>query len=440
MLRQSVPLARVGRRTYTWSDCVPDHQVFRPNRAKIPVDVVEETSSQHWQELLETASACVNELVGAMGHWTYRGNLRGPHGLAWSINQFIELLHFLLERKRDALDCDEGRAFLSSITENRTDPTPCLILADWLDEHDDPARAEFIRLQCQRASRYPGFGRPPHPGEQEQVLAQVHGRRWGRSLPLQGAQDYWLGFPIRIRVMDWEAVPRLLESVPTLCWLELLHHGRSTSILDRLRPLLEQPALARLRSLALVGVYRFQPGHTDEVATLLAGCQHLANLEMLHLNNNRIGPGGASALASSPYLSRLTTLDLAGNQIGPAGIRALLESPWLSRLRWLDVSGDLWDDYYEYDRATEGIPNIEANGVTFLAQCPEVSRLRWLNITCNGMTPQSAEAIARSPHLSGLERLHAGEWPNEEGPLCATLKQRFGQRLSWGFPLAANQV
>jgi len=39
-------------------------------------------------------------------------------------------------------------AFLQAILESPEDDTPRLVYADWLDEHGDPARAEFIRLQC----------------------------------------------------------------------------------------------------------------------------------------------------------------------------------------------------------------------------------------------------------------------------------------------------
>jgi uncharacterized protein (TIGR02996 family) len=36
---------------------------------------------------------------------------------------------------------------LSAIAEAPDDDTPRLVYADWLDEHDQPERAEFIRLQ-----------------------------------------------------------------------------------------------------------------------------------------------------------------------------------------------------------------------------------------------------------------------------------------------------
>jgi uncharacterized protein (TIGR02996 family) len=38
--------------------------------------------------------------------------------------------------------------FLADIIEHPADDTPRLVYADWLEEHSDPGRAEFIRTQC----------------------------------------------------------------------------------------------------------------------------------------------------------------------------------------------------------------------------------------------------------------------------------------------------
>jgi uncharacterized protein (TIGR02996 family) len=46
-------------------------------------------------------------------------------------------------------------AFLRAIAADPEDDTPRLVFADWLDEHDDPQRAEFIRVQVELARRPP---------------------------------------------------------------------------------------------------------------------------------------------------------------------------------------------------------------------------------------------------------------------------------------------
>src|SRR5262245_39367867 len=50
----------------------------------------------------------------------------------------------------------EHRAFLESILETPEDDVPRLIYADWLEDHGDHDRAEFIRLQIQeeKTARY----------------------------------------------------------------------------------------------------------------------------------------------------------------------------------------------------------------------------------------------------------------------------------------------
>jgi uncharacterized protein (TIGR02996 family) len=43
---------------------------------------------------------------------------------------------------------NEAAALLAAIRESPDEDTPRLAYADWLDEHGDPDRAEFIRVQC----------------------------------------------------------------------------------------------------------------------------------------------------------------------------------------------------------------------------------------------------------------------------------------------------
>lgn len=44
---------------------------------------------------------------------------------------------------------DDQQALLNAILANPADDLPRLVYADWLEEHNDPDRAEFIRLQCE---------------------------------------------------------------------------------------------------------------------------------------------------------------------------------------------------------------------------------------------------------------------------------------------------
>src|SRR5215212_825671 len=44
----------------------------------------------------------------------------------------------------------EDRAFIRAILTNPAELTAWLISADWLDEHDNPLQAEFLRLMARR--------------------------------------------------------------------------------------------------------------------------------------------------------------------------------------------------------------------------------------------------------------------------------------------------
>ena len=53
------------------------------------------------------------------------------------------------------------QGLLSAICESPEDDTPRLVYADWLEEHDQPQRAEFIRAQCALATMAKdGIARP----------------------------------------------------------------------------------------------------------------------------------------------------------------------------------------------------------------------------------------------------------------------------------------
>src|SRR5205085_7226908 len=69
------------------------------------------------------------------------------------------------------------------------DDGPRLLYADWLAEHGDPDRAEFIQLQCALAQLPPADPRRPDLEAAELRLWAVHGDDWLGLEP--GAVDRW---------------------------------------------------------------------------------------------------------------------------------------------------------------------------------------------------------------------------------------------------------
>src|SRR5215217_4715089 len=75
-------------------------------------------------------------------------------------------------------------AFLSAIREAPDDDTPRLVLADWLEDHGDPDRAEFIRVQCRLAPGGEALDPEVRAALQarQQALLDRHGGAWLGSL------------------------------------------------------------------------------------------------------------------------------------------------------------------------------------------------------------------------------------------------------------------
>ena len=230
----------------------------------------------------------------------------------------------------------QHEAFLQAIVEEPDEAAPRLVFADWLDDHGEADRAEFIRLQCLLAD--PPAPRP-HPAalaeleRRTAVLLAEHEERWTHGL--RGRVAYWAfhrGFVEEVGAatagfVEHSAV--LFQLAP----LREVHLWDHTAI-----PLLADcPHLGRLRHLDLSG----SPLEGD--VRVLAESPHLAGLPGLNLGSTNLGDSAAGILARSPYLAELRELYLANNPIGDAGAGALAASPYLGHLRalYLDFNSAL---------------------------------------------------------------------------------------------------
>jgi uncharacterized protein (TIGR02996 family) len=75
-------------------------------------------------------------------------------------------------------------AFLQAILSDPDDDAPRLIYADWLDEHGQSERAEFIRVQCELARLLEGDARRKELRTRARCLLAEHGETWCE--PLRG--------------------------------------------------------------------------------------------------------------------------------------------------------------------------------------------------------------------------------------------------------------
>src|SRR5262245_54845051 len=68
--------------------------------------------------------------------------------------------------------------FLAHICEQPEDDTPRLIYADWLEDHGNHARAEFIRSQIELARLTSDSPRRRQLAAQARELLSKHGKKW----------------------------------------------------------------------------------------------------------------------------------------------------------------------------------------------------------------------------------------------------------------------
>ncbi len=319
-------------------------------------------------------------------------------------------------------------AFLDDIRMEPESDAPRLIFADWLEDHGQADRGEFIRVQIERhrcADESPALRR------RAEGLLQRHWDEWVRPLAtLVGAEpgEVWLrggyhgealakfsrGFvsyldmhasrflahaeelfrlmPIRhLRLRRAGDVAAELARCPPLRWLEGLEFiDYWTSPIDAkaMAQLADSPHLLRLRHL---GLYNNNLG--DNGAAHLARAAWLARVQVLELGENGLSGHGVAALAGTPHAFRPVRLRLGNNDPGPAGLRALGDSPLGARLASLAL-----------DSCRLGPPAAQA-----LAGATGLVALRFLDLDYNPLGDLGASYLARAPWRERLASLSVRE-------------------------------
>jgi len=212
---------------------------------------------------------------------------------------------------------NEREAFLHAIAANPADDTVRLAFADWLDEHDESGRAEFIRLQINR-EQSGGKADSTAMSSRETELLKQHKTEWLGPLP---ALETYQGFAYTFRrgfVESAEIHGRLLtehaEALRTSC-----------------------PAMT---DLDVIGVR----GFGEHIAKGLP-----ASLRTLRLEDWPF-PDDAKAIASSPLAPYLETLSFwVGSKNDESVCREFVVAqtlPTLQRLELVQLDGGI--DAFEY--------------------------------------------------------------------------------------------
>jgi uncharacterized protein (TIGR02996 family) len=258
---------------------------------------------------------------------------------------------------------NQDEAFLAAIRETPDDDAPRLVYADWLDDHGDPARGEFIRSGC-AAKRFPEWSEERGRAEERASRLFIeHGSRW-------------LGEP-----------PEGLENslVERGFWSQLTF----PTVSEYLAAVKQWP----LHHLAPVQTLRLKPKPGTAGLGRLFDSPALRWVDSLTLDDAKFNDKLARKLASSPHAHGLRSLIVEdGRGLKVSGVSALLAEGALPSLIELDLSSARLGD----------------NGLRQLARLPGLARLRRLRLIMGGFGDAGAAALIESPHLAPIEELGLG--------------------------------
>ncbi|MFO0876391.1 MAG: TIGR02996 domain-containing protein [Gemmataceae bacterium] len=259
-----------------------------------------------------------------------------------------------------------------------------LIYADWLEEHGETVRAEFIRVQVRLAKLRQDDPEYVALQERQRELLIVHGRGWVEEYPawMQEWGVRWRGGFLGEFQLSAE---RFLRSGGTLRRAAPVVALHLTQVRNQAKKVGQSPWLAGVQELNLVGG-ELNP---DDLAELLAS-PHLGQVRSLWLEHNRVGVKGARHLARWPGLAQLEELSLRFNKIRDEGLAILLGSPHLGSLQELVLHGN---------RLTSAAGRI-------LAACDRLGSLRKLDLGLARLGSEGMEHLSRAEALGGLESLN----------------------------------
>lgn len=246
----------------------------------------------------------------------------------------------------------DGASLLAAVIASPDDDDVRLVYSDWLEENGQPERAEFIRVQIERANLSSKSRKRKALVAREEELVARWADTWLSPLPawarpltneynlsveLLADEHNWFGYRRGFLqgVVPPEKVTVFLRDAPTVFATEPITHLylSDDEYLDHFPDSPELLGLAGLR----FGHYTLG----DDGAVALSRLPALPRLRQLRLYKNEIGNRGLKALAKWPGLATVEELELGFNDFNGVGLKGLLASPYLGSLKRLDLSDSL---------------------------------------------------------------------------------------------------
>ena len=320
-------------------------------------------------------------------------------------------------------------AFLADIRALPEDDAPRLIYADWLDDHGEAERAEFIRVQCELSRLGKDDPRRSYRERRERDLLEAHLSRW-----TEGAFLDWLRHP-RTECPDpyshtvCKVMAQVVEARLHLAATEDAgERQRLEAQFDECGAALEkQRMLAHQARLPLFEECVFERGFLDTVVVpqllLLDFSGAVRDLGVVrHLTalwdeEDAEAPLLIDRVIACFDIPRLQTLIIQGQINKLSTLEALAAWPGAAELTHLEL-GFVW-----------GLPGDDVLRV--LARSPSLRNLARLHLyLCQGFTEAGAAALADSPNLPALTKVSLGEDENAVSEAAERiLRERFPRSL-----------
>ena len=231
------------------------------------------------------------------------------------------------------MHASEEAAFVERIREDHDDDRPRLIYADWLDEHGQHERADFIRVQCALEALPEGDASGNSLREYECSLLERHGREWAT-----GVAEHVSGYSFRRGVIEAITVtPDQFARIGRNVYERFpVRRLRFIEMIDSDFRFFRSSTLSYLAELDLTQCM------IDEVASMMIGsARHLRALRLLDLGFTSIKARALAFLLNSPAVTRLRSLRLNENPTtDAASIRVISDSTQLTELISIDLSGN----------------------------------------------------------------------------------------------------
>jgi uncharacterized protein (TIGR02996 family) len=237
-------------------------------------------------------------------------------------------------------------ALLAAIAAHPEEDTPRLMYADWLDEHGQPLRAEFIRVQIELAqkehlsraelNRYvPLFRR------NEELLDNHHAELLGPLADLwnEVRVEFRRGFlaSVDLRADQFVTHADELAALKPLPEIVLRDVAASLDLLADVSPHMALVTSAHMQHQRRPYPTALTPA---DVWNVFVECWPWDRLKELNLEECRIADNGMARLVQSQNLEVLTCLDVSANDLTDAGVDSLLDSPLPRHFTHLVLGGN----------------------------------------------------------------------------------------------------